>query len=325
MLLHILERPHRLQTISVPVPLPAAGQVRIRVGCVGICGSDLEVFTGQREAPKRLSHPVIGHEVSGVVDRVGDHVSGFVAGDQVSAVQTWGCLTDFVLARPAHMLKLPPTMDLREGCLMEAMPGVMMAAERTGINANSEVLIVGQGLSGLLLTRVVSLHGCRRLVVVDPDPVKLDLAEQFGAQATVALKSDVGADELRKLYPDGFHVAIIATPGSDAINHIVPLMRERGRIVFYGGLQSEAQLDLYAMHRKNISLIKEGMFVTGVRETRRLWQQALQLTIDGRLPLERLRTHVFPMDRAQEAFELRADSDAHSIHVVLVNKWVDNA
>jgi len=312
-----LAEPGRLAPVEIDEPFPGPHEVRVRVACVGICGSDVEVFHGRRAFKHVDGHLVVGHEMSGVVDRVGETVTGLRAGDRVAVVGTWGALTDYVIARPENVLRFPPRIDLRDGCLLEVLPGVMMAATRTGITRSTDVLIVGQGLSGLLLTRVVALHGCRRLVVVDPVDSKLALAREFGAaDAYRGRLADLQAQLLER-HPDGFDVCIVAAPQARCIEEAVPLVRARGRIVFYGGLEETAELDLLRLHHRSITLVKEGECIGGVLEARKLWRQGLRLALDGLLPLRRLRTHVLPMDRAQAALELRSQPSGEALHVVL--------
>ena len=306
-----------LRRIEVPTPEPGPGQVRVAVAAVGVCASDVECFDGRRVVHQRYGHPVIGHEVAGTIDAVGVGVGGLRAGDRVACVETWGALADYVIAYPLHLLRFSPRLAFEDACLLEVLPGIAMAAWRSGISRESRVLVVGQGLSGLLITRCVHLHGCHELVVVDPDPEKLAIAAEFGADATVrgTLPTD---DELVK--EEGqFDVAIVATPGAEALRSLVTLVRPRGRIVLYGGLVPDAQLDLYAVHRRSISLVKESGGVQGVLEARQLWRQALQLVEDGVLSLSRLRTHTFPMADAEAALRLRAGHVETALHVVLRN------
>lgn len=317
-----LAEPGKLKAVEVPDPHARADEVRIRVACVGLCGSDIEVFQTRRGSKQAYGYPVVGHETSGIVDEVGDDVYGLSCGERVALVGSWGTLADYVIAQPENVLRFPASLSLRDGCLLEVLPGIMMAATRTGIDRSTDVLVIGQGLSGLLLTRVLYLHGCRRLVVVDPSEFKLDIARAFGATRTHRGELAQLQDELLREYSEGFDTCVVAAPGAKCIEEAVPLIRPRGRIVFYGGLEESAELNLLRMHHRSITLIKEGECINGILEARELWRLGRRLVTDGLLPLGRLRTHVFPMSDAQGAFDLRSDKFSNALHVVLENDWV---
>ena len=311
-----MPQPGALATVDVPTPVAEPGEIRVRVACVGICGSDVEIFQGRREPKIRYSQPVLGHEVSGVVDQVGDHVAGIRVGDRVSCVEGWGALAEYVVTTPTNALIFDDRLDLADGCLLEVLPGTAMAAWCTGIERNSDVLVVGQGLSGLIITQLVAIGGCRRLVTVEPRAENCALSAEFGAHDV--RQSDIGAvtRALRTDYPSGFDVAVIATR-VNVIDDVVPLMRSRSRIVAYGGLDNHAQVDIMALHRRSISVLKEGEAINGVRQARTLCRETLQLAYDGVLNLRRLRSHDFPLDRAAEALMLRSGPPERGIHVVI--------
>jgi threonine dehydrogenase-like Zn-dependent dehydrogenase len=314
-----LPAPKLLELVDVPTPMPGAHEIRIRVQCVGLCGSDMEIFDGIREPKLIWGKPTLGHEMAGTIDIVGEHVSGLTVGDRVTCVEAWGALAEYVVARPTMSLRIPARLDMRDACLLEALPGIMMVARRTRVSRQSDVLVVGQGLSGLLLTRVLSLQGCRRLCVVDRSKANVELAREFGATEGIVGPIEQSHEILHASQPDGFDCIIVATRQASFLADLVAHVRERGCILLYGGLEPSIHLDLYALHRRSISLLKEGMDVDGILEARRLWHEALQLAADGVLPLKRLRTHVLSMWRAPEAFAIRSDPAVSAIHVVLTN------
>lgn len=305
-----LPEPGVLAWVEVPLPEPGPFEVSVAVSHVGICGSDIEVFDGRRAAHRRHGHPVVGHEVSGVVDALGDAVRGPRVGDRVTCVEGWGAFSDRVITNPANLLRLPDRIDPADGCLAEVLPGVAMAAWCTGITRAHRVLVAGQGVSGLLITRLVRLHGCARLVAVDPVGQRLRLAEEFGADEVFAGT----VEELAATQPEAFDLAIVATPHS-VIDAVATLLRPRSRIVAYGGLDVGARVDLMALHRRSISLVKESEGINGVREARDLWSAAVSLAEVGVLALHRLRTHTVGFDDVEAAFRLRT-SCAEALHVV---------
>jgi 2-desacetyl-2-hydroxyethyl bacteriochlorophyllide A dehydrogenase len=311
--------PGRLGWVDVDEPAPAPHEVRVAVTHVGICGSDLEVLAGGRSAPCRLGYPVVGHEVTGVIDELGTGVRGLRVGDRVAAVHAWGAFSDSVLTTPEFVLRLDDRIAAEDAAVVEVLPGVAMAAWRTGITPGSHVLVVGQGLSGLLVTRLVRLHGCASLTVVEPVGSRLALAGDLGADHCVAGRVEECRDELSRICPTGFDVAVLATR-SDVVDHVVQLVRCKGRIVVYGGLDPAARIDLMEIHRRSLSLVKESAGVAGAIEARELWAAAARLIGDGLLPVHLLRTHVLPFNRVEEAFRLRAE-DPDALHVVCTHPW----
>lgn len=298
--------------VDDPTPLP--NEVRIAVRHVGICGSDVDVFLGLRPAHQRHGHPVIGHEMSGRIDTLGDAVRGLRVGDLVSVNGAWGAFADFVTATPDRVLRVPDRFEPEDACLAEVLPGAAAAAWRTGITSASRVLVVGQGLSGLILTALVKIHGCAELVVVEPHPSRQRLAREFGADHVVSGTIEECQDQVAALRSTGFDVAIIATRDC-TVDAVVAHMRSKSRIVAYGGLDPNASLNILELHRRSVSLVKESEFTNGVLEARSLWKEAAELVADGLLPLHRLRTHTLPFASVEEAFG-RREQDPDALHVV---------
>ena len=86
----ILARTGEMEMAHAAIPEPSATQVRVKITYVGICGSDLEAYRGSR-APEFMTTPArLGHEVAGVLDKVGSAVVGLRVGDQVTCRYVWG-------------------------------------------------------------------------------------------------------------------------------------------------------------------------------------------------------------------------------------------
>ena len=317
----VLRAPGELVLADLPVPEPEPYQVRIKIAYVGICGSDVEAFLGHRRPEFLGDPPRLGHEPSGVIDKVGAHVTHLREGDPVTCVGTWGCYSEYILAWADQVLPLLPRITLSEGCLLEVLPGVMQAAMKTGISSAHDVLIHGQGLSGLLLTRLVALQGCGKLIVTDLFDEKLAIAREFGARWTInAAREDI-ATRVREIVPDGPDITILATLNGNDVPKAVEWTHVQGKVVLYGGIGPCDAINFFTPHIKGISIVKETTECRGQLERRRLWREAMQLVADDVLPLARLHTHTFPLDALPEAMALRATPRADVIHVVMENTW----
>jgi len=317
----ILRGPRKLERVEMPVPEPGPYQVRIKVAYVGICGSDVEAYLGHRKVEYLGDPPMPGHEPSGVIDAVGRHVTGLKAGDRVTAVNEWGCFADHIVTAVENVLKLSPEISLPDGSRIEALPAVISAVVKTGITTAHDVLVLGTGLSGLQLVRMVALNGCKRLIAVDLFDEKLAIAREFGATHTINARTENVVARVNEIVPGGADVTILATLDGNDLVQAIELTRPRGKVVLYGSIGPCDRIDLFELHAKAISVVKETNECYGVLEKRRLWREAMQLVADGVLCIERLRTHVLPMEKLPEAMEMRSTPRADVIHVLMRNDW----
>lgn len=266
----ILSKPGRLEQVDLPIPQPGPYEIRIKVACVGICGSDVEVFKGNR-SPEFLTNPIrLGHEPSGIIDAVGTHITHLQIGDRVTCVGTWGAFSDYIVVPAERCLKLLPEISLQDGSLIEVLPGVIYAASRVGIGPAHDVLIVGQGLSGLLITRMVYLNGCKKLIVADLFDEKLKIAREFGATHTInALQENLG-ERLREIAPAGADFTIMATLDGNDVASALDWTAVQGKVVLYGSISHCSHIDFFKQHSKAISIVKESQGTHGWLERRRV-------------------------------------------------------
>ena len=196
---------HELRVEDLPDPEATAGEVVLRVDSCGICGSDLSsykvgLFIGS----------VFGHELSGVVDSVGDGVEGWRPGDRVVVDPKLPCgfceeciggnayrcamaLTAGIgfardggfadsVAVPSHLLhRLPESLTLHGACVVEPLSVAIHGVERAQLRDPGAAIVVGLGPIGLLTVAVLRARGMSPVIGVDPVADRRRLALQLGA------------------------------------------------------------------------------------------------------------------------------------------------
>lgn len=314
----ILNKPYDISVGYALIPEPMDGEVRIKIKYVGICGSDLEAYRGTR-APEFLSTPArLGHEVAGVVDKLGPNVVGIRKGDFVTTRYVWGAFAEYIVCRPFNLKILPPWFPQKEMSLAEILPGVIHAAELGHIDATKNVLIMGQGVSGLVLTQVIRNYSPKNLAVTDLNAGKLKLAEKYGATHIYKIPSaeTPTMDVVRKDFPEGFDVVIPCLLEGDGMVDAIDCAAFCGKIVMYGCIGvCRKPIDFFKVHRKRLEI-----YSTEPRrdiDMRRFFEQGLQLVLDGLVNTGEMVTDIFPLSRIDEAFRLRNDKTADTIHVLV--------
>lgn len=314
----ILREHYKLALAFAEIPEPGPDEIRVRIKWVGICGSDIEAFRGER-SPEFLAFPTrLGHEVAGTIDKIGDNVLGLEVGDKVTCRYVWGAFAEYIVCRPFNVKVVPPKFPLIETSLLEVLPGVLHAAELAEIGPNTTVLVTGQGVSGLVLTQVLSLFSPKALVVTDLHARNLELARKYGATHTYRV-DDEHASTMKVIaadFPEGCDVVIPCLLEGDGMIDALDAVAFGGKIVMYGCIGiCHKPFDFFKVHRKRVNI-----YSTEPRsdmEMRRFFQESLQIALDGLVNTREMITHTFPLERIQEAFELRTNKQSDALHVLI--------
>ena len=314
----VLDAPHRIRCAHAEIPVAGPGQVRVKITWVGVCGSDLEAFRGQR-SPEFISTPArLGHEVAGVIDQVGPDVSGVAVGDQVTCRYVWGAFAEYIVCTPFNVKVLPKGFPMEATSLIEILPGVIHAAELSRITQHTDVLITGQGVSGLIITQVVARYSPRRLIVTDLNPRNLELAKRYGATHAYQVPNEhtPTCEVIGKDFPDGVEVVIPCLLDGEGMIDAVECAAVGGRIVMYGciGICREP-FDFFKVHRKRLEI-----YSTEPRrdiDMRRYFQEGIQLVLDGLIDTHGIITHRVPLTNIAEAFRLRDQKGTGALHVLV--------
>lgn len=314
----VLDKPFQMSQRFAMIDEPEEDEIRVKIKWVGICGSDLEAYRGTR-APEFISTPArLGHEVAGVIDRVGSKVLGLHVGDKVTCRYVWGAYAQYIVCKPFNVKVLPADFPMKEISLIEILPGVLHTAELGKIDQTKNVLIMGQGVSGLTITQVLRQFSPRNLVVTDLNPRKLALAKRYGATHTYQIPTaDTPIMEIvGKDFPEGFDVVIPCLLEGDGMIDAIECCNIGARIVMYGCIGvCRKPIDFFKVHRKRLEI-----YSTEPRrdiDMRRFFEESVQMVRDGLINTTEIVTHTFPLSQIGEGFALRNQGDFDTIHVLI--------
>jgi len=314
----VMDEPGLLTLRYSKIPEPGPYEVRVKIKWVGICGSDLEAFRGIRQA-EFVSFPArLGHEVAGVIDQLGEKVVGLKTGQTVTCRYVWGAFAEYIVCNPFNVKALPDDFPLRETSLIEILPGAIHTAELAKLDGTKNILITGQGVSGLVLTQVLSLFSPKNLVVTDLRDRNLELAKNYGATHAYKIPSaeTPTMEVVGKDFPDGFEVVVPCLLEGDGMVDAINCSAMGGEIVMYGCIGvCNKPVDFFKVHRKRLNI-----YSTEPRrdiDNRRFFQEGVQFVLDGLVNTSEMITHTFQLNDIQEAFELRNDKSNDAIHVLI--------
>ena len=276
----VISKPHVTAVENVPYPEPGPDEITIHVRAAGICGTDFSIHAGEYTA----SYPIIpGHEFSGVIDKLGGGVNGWMVGDRVTVdpslfcgrcsfcvtgrtnqcssfgalgVTVPGALAEYVRVPAEKVFKLPEALSFTEGAFVEPMACVVHGMNRLQLKMGDRVLVFGAGSIGQLLIQTIAKAGVSELVAVDVSETKLALAKEFGA-TNVVLSSRVEEKLHQERYQLGFDVVIEATGFSHVIEQALNYLGPAGKYLQFGVAPRNAYMKIspFDLYHKDWTLL----------------------------------------------------------------------
>lgn len=328
----------RLADAAEPVPGP--GELTVRLAACGICGTDLEKLRGNYR-----SAGILGHEPVGRIARVGAGVAGLAAGDRVFVHHHVSCGHCEVCVRgdptfcptysrtnldpggfaetfrvPAEnvargaVLRLDDRVDWGTGTLLEPAGCALTALRRVGLPNRASVLVLGLGPVGILYARLARALGARWVGGTEVSPLRRTLAEQGGIDVALDPRRP---DELRAAVDratdgKGVDLAVPAVGHPGVAVTAVDLVRRGGTVNLFGlpAAGSRLDVDLQQLYLRGIRLIPS--YATTEPDIR----DVHTMVLDGRLSVQDLVTHRFPLGEVAEAFRIAALPDISAKVVV---------
>lgn len=316
----------------MPIPqLPTPNHVVVAINYTGICGSDIHYWDHGRIGQFVLQEPMIlGHESSGTVVEVGDSVTSLKTGDRVAIEPGYPCrychnclagrynlcdkmafaatpphhgtLTGFWVAPFDFCYKLPQTVSLQEGALIEPLAVSVHIIRQAQVTPGNSVVIMGTGPIGLLCGAVSKAFGARKIIGVDIVQSKLKFAEGLGFTHTYLSKRISAEDNAMAILDSGdlgqgADVVIDASGAETSIQTSLHVVKAGGVYVQGGMGKADITFPIMAMCQKEVTV--KGSFRYGPGD----YELAIELVSSNRVPVNKLISDVVDFCQAEEAFK----------------------
>jgi threonine 3-dehydrogenase len=312
----------------VPVPTLGPNDVLVRVRSASICGTDLHIYEWDHWSASRVHPPMtFGHEFCGIVERVGEDVTGLARGDFVTAemhvacgrcrqcrlgqshvcqnlsilgVDRDGCFAEFVRIPAGNIWPIDPGIPEHYGAILDPLGNAVhavLAGEITG----QTVAVTGCGPIGLMSIAVAKACGASAIFATEVNEHRRDMAATMGAADV--LDPSVGDAVARVRAATGgagVDVLLEMSGNPQAIESGLAMLRSGGRASLLGIPPGPVTLDLTG------SVITKGVTIHGIfgRRMFQTWVQMTELIKQRRLDLEPLFHERLPLERFAEAFSL---------------------
>jgi L-iditol 2-dehydrogenase len=322
---------------EVARPVIGDKEILVKVMASGICGSDVMEWYRVPKAPK-----ILGHEATGVIEKVGSEVTGYNVGDRVFVSHHVPCDKCYYCLRDNHtacetlhstnyfpggfaqfirvpeinvkkgIYKLPSEISFEEGTFIEPLGCVVRGQRLVGVQKDDVLLVIGSGISGILHVQLAKYKGVKRVIVADINSYRLGLAEKFGADFALDAKCGV-PQKLKNL--NGGRLAdkvVICTGATQAALMALNCVDKGGSILFFAVPEPEVKLPIpiNQFWRNEITL------KTSYGAAPNDLAESLAILFERKLNVRDMITHKLSLRQAAEGFRLMAEAGA-SLKVIL--------
>jgi threonine dehydrogenase-like Zn-dependent dehydrogenase len=333
---NVFHGPNDIRIEEVPRPIAGAGDAVIRITLTTICGTDLHILRGEYPVRPGL---VIGHEPVGVIDELGEGISGYKIGDRVlvgaitpcgqcraclsgqwaqcghgegvEAIGGWrfgntinGAQAEYLLVpnAQANLAKIPNELSDEQVVLLADIASTgFSGAESANIRIGDAVVVFAEGPISLCATAGAKLMGASFIIGVESDPVRMEMAKRMGADVVLDPKQMNVVEEVKRLTSGGADVAIEALGIQETFENCLRCLRPGGTLSSLGVYSGKLQVpyDAFAAGIGDYKIVTT-LCPGGKERMRRL----MAIVQSKRFDPTPLLTHKFSLDQIVEAYDL---------------------
>ncbi len=309
---------------NYPEPICGNNEIIVKLKACGICGSDIgNIFEDSSKPTKK-----IGHEISGIISKVGKKIKNLQVGDEiivnhhcscqkchfclhgnetmcekfVERIEPCGLAENFKVSnwiiKKGGILKIPKKMSFKEATLIEPLACCLRAWNKLEIQQNDSVMILGFGTIGIFHAIIANTRKMNRIIIED-DNYRRDFGinENLGDEF-FSVKDTKTRDFER--FDEKIDLCIIANPNLECLNIATKVLRKGGTILFFGEprANSSIKIDLVELYSKEIRII------TSYSAANNDFVKSMKFIENNRIELKKLITHEFSLENAKEAIKM---------------------
>ncbi len=300
--------------------MPSAGEVQIDVAYCGLCGTDIHIFHGHMD--KRTGdHRIIGHEMSGVIARLGPEVEEFEVGQNVVVrplihcgncptcrrgyehicqnLKFIGIDTDGALQEkwnvPAHTVHIiPDGVSLKHAALAEPLAVACHDVRRARVTKGEDVLIIGGGPIGILIGMVARNSGAH-VVISEINEARIEIAKKLGFKTVNPKEIDISSDLRGITETKGMDVIFEVSGVQAGIDLMTEVAATRARICMVAIHATKPEVDLFQFFWKELEMLGARVYEAAD------YEMALNLLSDGKIPAEMIITDLRDLEEVEDA------------------------
>jgi 2-desacetyl-2-hydroxyethyl bacteriochlorophyllide A dehydrogenase len=323
----VLEQYKELVYKDVPDPVIKSDEVLVKVKACGICGSDVHGFDGS--TGRRIPPLIMGHEASGVIIKTGSGVRNWFSGDRVTFDSTVYPLNDWFtlkglynlsdnrevfgvspgtyrrdgafaeyIAIPQYILyKIPENVTFEQAAMVEAVAVALHSINISGLQTADNCVVVGAGTIGIFILKLLRISGASKVIVIDIDPERLELASREGADHTFGSEEKDLTEKIARLTNNrGADLSFEAVGISKSVNTAIDILRKGGKTVLVGNLSPEINFPLQKVVTRELKVL-------GSCAIRGEYEAVLGMLSTGKLSVDNMISAVAPLSEGASWFE----------------------
>ncbi|MDD3411647.1 MAG: zinc-dependent alcohol dehydrogenase family protein [Eubacteriales bacterium] len=315
-------------------------EVLIRCMAAGICGTDVHIYHGGKGSADVTPPVVLGHEFSGVVEKVGAAVTTVKPGDCVTVdpniycgrcracrngqkqfcenlsavgVNRDGGFAQYCVAPQAQVFRMNPDIGFEAMAMTEPLACCLHGIEQIGIKAGDVACVIGGGSIGQLMVQLALLHGASQVVLSEPVAARREIALKLGACAAI----DPMAGDVKEQFvkatgrEDGADVLIECVGKNVAISQAFQLAARGARILLFSvpDIEAKFEMPVFEVFQKELRIY--GSFINPDSHAR-----AAELLNSGRVRTDLLVTHRFPLAQLEDAIKMQMSAESIKVQVL---------
>jgi len=321
----VYSEPRKFTIETIDMPTYGPDDVVLKVSACGVCGTDGHIHEGEFLAKFPL---IPGHEAIGKIVAMGKNVKGFNMGDRIVADVGVACDNCFYCRRGQpllceeynakgvtmpggfaeyivyHSKKCYVVKNLtdEEATLLEPAACALHGLDKLRCPVGAEVLLMGAGPTGLILSQLLKLNGASKVVLAANKGTKMDLAKKLDA-ADVYIEldrqnPDAQWEQIKKDHPYGFDVVVEATGVEKLANEAINYVRRAGTLMLYGVYENSAQV-----HWSPMRIFNDEINIIGSFSQTYCFPRAIAYLDSGKINVKGMVTDVFKLEDYQGALD----------------------
>lgn len=320
------------------IPEPGDKDVLLRVGACGVCGTDVHIYHGDKGSAQVHPPVILGHELAGVVEKVGSQVTDLKVGDHVAVdpnsycgtchycqigkkqlcqnlyavgVNRNGGFAEYCVVPQDQCFLLKEDVPLKYGAMAEPLACCLHGIDRAGIRKGDTVCVIGGGAIGLLMVQLAKLAGASKVVLSEPVAMRQEIGLKVGADGVIdPIHEDITQKLQEYLGMPGADVVIECVGTEVAVAQAFQATKRGTTVLLFSVPKAGAVhgLSLEDVYQKELTVV--GSMINPDTQAR-----AVQMINDGSLKLEPIITHTFGVDQMEEAVMMQMSNE--SIKVIM--------